>query len=41
MKQVDAVAKGECEGCYYRENKIICIHLPCSDDKIWVQEDEK
>ena len=41
MKQVEAVYKYHCDGCYYFENKIDCLEIKCSDDKIWVRENEK
>ena len=43
MKQVEAAVKGECEGCFYHDNKIDCLEIDCQDGYVWIQEkgDEK
>lgn len=37
MKQVKALIKGECDGCYYHDNKIDCVEVDCRDGEIWVE----
>lgn len=41
MKQVKAAVNGECEGCFYHDNKIDCMEIDCQDGYIWVQEKKR